>query len=183
MIYCEVLVSRNPIINAHGKMNYPPPILSNDCPPIEDIDAAILSTCRTIYEETYPILYSYNQFIFQSIEELRIFGASGANKQPERLSRMTPLLRHQIECYGRLAMLRTVTLRLGLPDRAAPSPMVARTCWLAWFELFTFHTNPNLEAIRFPVLEVLVLGFTDWRLTASKGHRVRVRSLPCPSLL
>ena len=43
------------------------------CPPVGDIDAAILRTSRAIYEETFPILYGNNCFIFSAPIQISTF--------------------------------------------------------------------------------------------------------------
>ena len=42
-------------------------------PPIKDINAALLRTCRAIYEETFPILYGNNRFVFHRPSQITEF--------------------------------------------------------------------------------------------------------------
>ena len=64
LVWTDFLVSRKDIANAHIFMRPQEPLMVANFPPVKDIDAALLRTCRAIYEETFPILYGNNHFSF-----------------------------------------------------------------------------------------------------------------------
>ena len=49
------------------------PLMVASCPSYKDIDSALLRTCRAIYEETFPILYGNNHFLFDDPSKIRTF--------------------------------------------------------------------------------------------------------------
>ena len=73
LVWIDVLVSSGTIAKAHSFMRPQEPLVVANFPPAKDIDAALLRTCRAIYEETFPILYGNNSFVFYHTSEITEF--------------------------------------------------------------------------------------------------------------
>ena len=72
-IYIRVLVSSNPIDRPHQLLHCAASAMLNERKMIPDIDAAIVRTCRRVYDETMPILYGNNRFVFKKAEDVSSF--------------------------------------------------------------------------------------------------------------
>lgn len=77
LIYKHLLVSTEMISKAHNLISWSQSPLLNDCIRIHDIDAIFLRTCRKIYNETMPVLYGENTFIFERADEVTAFRDHG----------------------------------------------------------------------------------------------------------
>ena len=86
LVWIDALVSSADIVRAYTMMCQREPLRVTNIPPIEDINAALLRTCRAIYEETFPILYWNNRFVFCHPSQITEF-AFGKLYFPLTLSR------------------------------------------------------------------------------------------------
>ena len=171
MIYRHLLVSAEPIVGAEKLIGDQTAVLLRNYHPIPDIDATILRTCRAVYEEGVNILYRWNKFHFSDSRAIKIF------KETHLLSRSC--LPPQIKYYGRLALLRSVSLKIAHPNGADMMNLNVRRAfiWGTWLtEFFSVEGRLNRYSsayqVGFPALEKLRLDFTDWQLAADEGLRV-----------
>ena len=77
LIYKHLLVSTDVITKSHNLISWSQSPLMNDRARILDIDAVLIRTCRQIYNETMPILYGENIFIFERADEVSAFRDHG----------------------------------------------------------------------------------------------------------
>ena len=101
LVWTDVLVSSRDIANAHMFMRPREPLRVTNCPPIEDIDAVLLRTCRAIYEETLPILYANNRFVFYHTNQITEF-AFGNLCFPLGRHLLDSLFGHTLKCNVRI---------------------------------------------------------------------------------
>lgn len=73
LVWTDVLTCNYPIINAHKFTSPQEPLMVASCRSNEGIDTDLLRTCSAIYEETFPILYSTNWFVFCAPSEITAF--------------------------------------------------------------------------------------------------------------
>jgi len=81
MIYGYLLVTPEIISHAHELVGGVQTVLAENHHPIPGLDAAILRTCRSIYEEALPILYGRNTFLFQHPDQIRAFQRDGLSER------------------------------------------------------------------------------------------------------
>ena len=157
MIYNHVLVSSNPIqpvyqlVGTYGAERRSRRRAGVSAPsavkPPEDIDSAILQTCRRAYEEGISILYGENTFNFSEKYDMILFDNLG------------------IECRGITRSAQSEQGRLGLIRKA--SLMMRR--YATFEDLYrdwSSFIDPDKNEIHFPALEVLkvdcsMLGLPD----------------------
>lgn len=179
-IYRLLLVSSHPIHNAHKLMGPKKSVLVSKCPQITDIDSAILRTCRSVYEESLPVLYRMNRFSFYDLVSIWEFGHHEIPRMRPLMSADKALFNFKPALYGRLTMLRSVNMRLGsgysswIGDR--------ERLWESWHEFFDLKRNDGSNGFiphpaAFPALESLFLDFTDWALDGGKESEMHVSSL------
>ena len=71
LIYRELLTTPEPIDRAHKQLGSKETAMLDQYQKIPNLDAPILRTCRTIYNEALPILYGLNTFQFASSQSIR----------------------------------------------------------------------------------------------------------------
>lgn len=76
MIYSYLLTTPEPIEKPQKHLGPKETALLDNYSPIPNIDAAILRTCRLIYNEGLPMLYG-NTFQFSSAHSIRSFASKG----------------------------------------------------------------------------------------------------------
>ena len=101
LVWIDVLVSSRNIANAHKFMRSREPLRATRFPPIKGIDAALLRTCRAIYEETFPILYGNNRFVFYRSSHITKF-AFGMLYFPLRRHLLDIPFEHALKCNVRI---------------------------------------------------------------------------------
>ena len=101
LVWIDVLVSSADIANAHKVMRSRDPLIVTHFPPIKDIDAALLRTCRAVYEETFPILYGNNRFVFFRTSQISKF-AFGKPYFPLGRYFLDSPLGHALKCNVRI---------------------------------------------------------------------------------
>lgn len=139
-----------------------------------------LGTCRTIYKEALPLLYSENWFYFSWPNDIEQFGHLELQTSPPECDKAQPLFGLQVEPYGRLAMLRRLVLQLSAPrshimHRQFMTDTNREDIWSHWLAFF----HPVIEhglCVGFPALDNLLLDFTDWQLGNDYTSQLRVRS-------
>ena len=83
MIYKELLVSECRIRNAGRYIGYAETPMLSGRKRISDVDATITRTCRAVYDETMPILYGHNVFLFEKAEDIKDFKRKGLKRNRE----------------------------------------------------------------------------------------------------
>ena len=101
LVWIDVLASSADIANAHKFMRPREPLIVTHFPPIKDIDAALLRTCRAIYGETFPILYGNNRFVFFRASQIPKF-AFGKLYFPLRRHILDSPFGHALKCNVRI---------------------------------------------------------------------------------
>ena len=155
---------------------------------IEDIDSAILRTCRFIHKEALPLLYEKNYFSFSGLRDVESFAHHQIPHTPRTSFdyREISLFNFKPATYGRLTMLRSVKLRLapfGGINSLRKGCHYRECMWEDWRNLFDpSPTSLRLHPVAFPALSSLFLDFTDWELDGEKGSELRV-SLSTTALL
>ncbi|KAL9606285.1 MAG: hypothetical protein Q9179_000560 [Wetmoreana sp. 5 TL-2023] len=180
MIYSELLVSAQPIKKPHKLVCKKKSIMLDSTHPVKDIDSAILSVCRTIYNEALPVLYGKNTFEFCKPRKLRDFSHTGLDK------RLTKFGFHEAEA-GRFTLIRSIILRLGhdrkpyIWQHNAPQAPDRKKIWGHWYQYFFNESDPRNEfdwgmfpclSTHFPALDKLELDFSDWQLGEADAIRV-----------
>lgn len=77
MIYGHLLVVPEAISRAHELVGGVQTVLAQNYHPIPGLNAAILRTCRSIYDEALPVLYGCNEFDFRSPDNIKTFQEDG----------------------------------------------------------------------------------------------------------
>lgn len=173
MIYKSVLHFEKHIKQAHRFLERYPPIMAKDGTHIDAIDAALLRTCRTVYQEAIRILYGMNRFHFSNPTEIEDFAHMGLAKKPFGCYRTAsePASSVGNSPCGRLTMIRLMVLNLGSgfvgDDR--------KTIWSLW-RAFFYPSEKQDQLVRFPALEWLALDLTHWALSSGDVSKVRVRT-------
>ena len=101
LVWIDVLASSESIANAHRFMRLQEPLVVANFPPAKDIDAALLRTCRAIYEEPFPILYGNNCFVFYHTSQIIEF-AFGKLYFPFGRHLLDSPLGHALKCNVRI---------------------------------------------------------------------------------
>ncbi|KAM0804047.1 hypothetical protein BDR22DRAFT_818221 [Usnea florida] len=180
MVWNNVLGSETDVDNASQFMMTRQHLMVATCPSVRDIDAAILRTSRAIYEETFPILYGNNRFVFSAPTQISTF-AFGELCRLSAVRYGTSERGYSFDSYGRLLMLRSVNLKLNASDRSVscrhPNHKLDKqeAIWSYWAEIFCQpreHQSPI-----FPMLEELCLDFSDWGLDASDWSKLRLEPI------
>ena len=83
MIYKELLVSECRIKNAGRYLGYTETPMLSGRKRIADIDATITRTCRAVYDETMPVLYGQNVFLFEKPDDIKDFKRKGLKRSRE----------------------------------------------------------------------------------------------------
>lgn len=73
IIYTNLLLSKNPIKDAHNLLGNNRSIELAHYNPILDINATVLRTCKAVYKEALPILYGQNTFFFSDPDHILDF--------------------------------------------------------------------------------------------------------------
>lgn len=156
LVWNGVLESKRDVSNSFKFMSREQPLMVATCPPNDDIDAAILRTSRAIYEETFPILYGKNRFIFYAPSQIPTF-AFGELCKLSGHSSLSDTFNISLKSYGRLSMLRSLSLILSkpCPSRYSNPFQGHEDIWSVWAEFF--QPSPEQESLPFPVLEDLCL--------------------------
>lgn len=137
--------------------------------PITDIDSAILRTCRTVYNEGLHVLYEQNTFHFSEASAIKRF--KDTNLLPmQALSLKTG--------YGRLALIRCLSLKITADSRYESPVRCRKTIWKIWMDDFfsgeiSIPPHGRLCNVGCPALQKVTLDFTDWKLEADEGIKVR----------
>ncbi|KAI9700732.1 MAG: hypothetical protein M1836_002101 [Candelina mexicana] len=115
---------------------------------IPGLDAVILQTCRSIYQEAVPILYGDNRFRFMDGTFTEMFATNG---------------------MGLPSWYKTVPSRL---ERIRSMDLIFRAFWQRWepnriagLQEDSDNWTRNGRALTFPSLRDLALDFTQWNLT------------------
>ena len=167
MVYRKVLrYEKWCIQEAQEFMDRHPPIMAGEAPYLEDNDAFLLRTCRTVYQEAVHILYGGNAFSFSKPEDIEKFAHFGMGNTPfgyYRTASESPSAVGDAP-YGRLTMIRSLDLMFN----GAQS-----TSWSSWCNFF-YPPEKQPQSIGFPALERLCLDFSDWGLRAEDASKIRV---------
>ncbi|KAL9006017.1 MAG: hypothetical protein Q9188_001251 [Gyalolechia gomerana] len=191
MIYRELLVSSAPIKKPHRLVCSKRNVMLDSLQPVKDIDSAILRVCRSIYDETLPVLYGHNTFEFAKPRKLRDF----SHGYLEQKFPCNTYPRYKIQFgfretdAGRFSMIRSVILRLGhdrkpyayaRPPGAPPPVPDRKRIWSHWHQYF-FNDEDSLNRYNsilyppvtneFPALDKVELDFTEWQL--GEGDAIR----------
>ncbi len=166
MIYKRVLCFERSIKQAHKFLGCYPPIMANQSKYVEAIDAALLRTCRAVYEEAVHILYSMNGFYFSTPKDIEVFAHVGLGNTPFGFYRTA----NEPASYGRLTMIRWMNLRIG----SGSDPADRKKIWSLWRDFF-YPPEDQGHLIRFPALEWLALDLIEWDLNYEDASKVRVR--------
>ena len=168
MVYKRVLKFDKCIRHAPKFLDRHPPILAEEATHIEAIDAALLRTCRTVYQEAVHILYGMNRFNFRKPEDIEKFAHFGLGNTPFGYYRTAsePLSTVGNAPYGRLTMIRLLNLRFNGGRSAS---------WSSWCEFF-YPPEKQGQMVGFPALEWLSLDLRDWGLESEDASKIRVRS-------
>lgn len=167
MIYTRVLGSEKYIKNPHKWLDRHPPIMAKEAEHIKVIDAALLRTCRTIYQEALQILYGRNRFNFYKSEDVTTFAHFGLGETPFGYHRAAsePSSAVSDAPYGRLTMVSRLHLRFA-GGRS--------TSWSSWCNFF-YPPEKHTQLIGFPALQRLSLDLVEWQLGAEDASMIRVR--------
>lgn len=167
MIYTKVLYFEKCVKHPQKFLDRHPPIMVEEALHVEAIDAVLLRTCRTVYQEALGILYGKNTFDFRKPEYIENFAHLGLENTPFGYCRTASKSSSAVgDCpYGRLTMIRFLHLRFD--GRRG-------TSWSLWCEFF-YPPEKQTQLVDFPALERLSLNFTDWRLGAEDASKIRVR--------
>ena len=174
MIYTNVLVYEFTIVRPHRFLGRQPPILAKDSKYFPSIDAALLRTCKVIYHEAIRILYSKNRFQFCKPSDIEKFAHLGLGTFPFEFYGTTnkPSSPVHNAPYGRLTMIRLMTLRLSSKSNGDNLKKV----WSFWSDFF-YPPEKQDQLVGFPALERLALDFMDWDLTEGHASIIRVRPI------
>ena len=172
MVYKSVLHFKNKIRQAHRFLERYPPIMAKDSTHIEAIDAVLLRTCRTVYQEAVQILYGMNRFYFSKPTELEDFAHMGLGKKPFGCYRTAsePASAVGNSPCGRLTMIRVMILDMSHGSVGDDR----KKLWSLWRAFFYPSENQD-QLVSFPALEWLALDLTDWALVSEDASKVRVR--------
>ena len=174
MIYRKVLRFEKPIRHGHNFLDPHPPLMFAESSHIEEINAAILRTCRTIYQEAIHILYGTNRFHFRKSKDIENFAFRGLRNIPFGIYfSQHPYIVENIT-YGRLTMIRFLNLRIGRKSTGDDRKEI----WSSWSNFFYPSEKSSEEQgqlVGFPALERLVLDFRELDLDDRDTSRVRVR--------
>ncbi|KAL8907332.1 MAG: hypothetical protein Q9171_005905 [Xanthocarpia ochracea] len=183
MIYHELLVSATPIRKPHKLVCNKRSIMLDSLQPVKDIDGSVLRVCRMIYSEALPVLYGKNTFEFCKPRKLRDFSHAGLDRSQTKFG-------FRDAQAGRFTLIRSIILRLGHDRKpyvwqrpgGQPAPDRKRI-WSHWYQYFfndcdlpstfewaIFPSSTN----EFPVLDRVVLDFTDWQLGEPDAIRVEL---------
>lgn len=127
LVWTDVLVSSREVANAHIFMRPQEPLIVVNCPPIKDIDAALLRTCRAIYEETFPILYGNNRFVFYHTSQITEFAFGNLYFPLGRHLLDSPLGR-ALKCNVRIPAMNITGLAGCISQTLTPIISLQRTC-------------------------------------------------------
>ncbi len=166
MVYKRVLRFERHIKQAHRFLERYPPIMANQGTHVEAIDPALLRTCCAIYNEAIHILYGMNHFHFSTLKDIEVFEHVGLENTPFGFYRTAS----EPTSYGRLTMIRWMTLRIGSESDPADSKKI----WSLWRDFF-YPPKDQDQLIKFPALEWLALDLIEWDLNAGDASKVRVR--------
>lgn len=201
MVYWELLVATGPIINAHELVQHQPSIMACRHLKVEVLDAAILSTCRTVYAEAIEMLYGQNNFHVWAAKDIDDF----AHRRLPQTHGGKEGTRHsfglKLAPCGRLTLLRSVGIYLNVPYTQGQDIDVI---WMSWYNSFfatergqrTYDKSMQIfshmpqepeqqeenqidnQNLRFPSLEKLGLDFSGMALTEAWSSQIVVRETP-----
>ncbi|KAL8834372.1 MAG: hypothetical protein Q9170_003782 [Blastenia crenularia] len=146
--------------------------LGVDPPDHPDLDAAIIRTCRQVYEEALPILYVKNRFVFDNPECIEAFHFGRlATVRTEKTTR--PIFGLQAQPHGRLTLIKQLTIRFWTADEQylfGDTRRNGNRILNEWQSFF--HEEPSdlvysfdgKGFARFPALEKLYLDFSGLEL-------------------
>lgn len=175
MVYRSVLTLKknSDIKNAHRLLDRHPPIMADECTFLESIDAALLRTCRAVYQEAVHILYGINRFLFRNPRDIQTFAHAGLGETPFGLYRGCGASASAVgnaPC-GRLTMIWRMHLKVdsefGDNDR--------KRIWSFWCDFF-YPSKEQDQSLSFPALRWLALDFTDWELKNGDASKIRARN-------
>lgn len=171
MVYKSVLMFKKYIRHPHRFLDRHPPIMAEECKYLEAIDAALLRTCRAVYQEAVHILYGRNRFEFRNPRDIKTFAHVGLGDTPFGLH-CSP--RESASAvgnapHGRFTMIRSMILKvdseLGGNDR--------EKIWSFWCDFFDPPKEQD-QLVGFPALQWLTLNLTDWGLGTRNDSKIRV---------
>jgi len=174
MIWKATLVSEGAITRAHTLIAPQKDIKVSYHPPVADIDAAILRTCRTIYHEALSILYGHSRFFFCSVSEIQNFRSCRLPRLSATEHGIQYIFGLKPEIHGRFTFVRRIYLFLDSRDFPQSLQHRLETPWQEWCEFFEPEEREK-ETLDFPALEDLSLDFGDWKLRGGESSRIRVR--------
>lgn len=177
MIYKRVLKADKPLKQTQKFLDPHPTLMVTEAPHVEEINTAILRTCRKIYQEAIHILYGTNRFCFRRPKSIEKFGHRGLGNTPFGIYCSKPPYPVGNVPYGRLTMIRFLNLKIA-PASTGDS---RKEIWSSWSNFF-YPSEDTCEDIsknqgrlvRFPALEGLVLNLTDLNLDARDTSKIRV---------
>ena len=120
LMWIDVLGSSRDIANAHIFMCPQEPLVVDNFVPIQDINAALLRTCRAIYDETFPILYGNNRFVFDHMSQITDF-AFGKLYFPLGRHLLDGSLGHMLKCNVRIPATNTTGVAGCIPQSVTPT--------------------------------------------------------------
>lgn len=171
MIYHHVLVSSNPIqpayeMNGCSRTKWRNKrkaglLQPNDVRFPEDIDSAILQTCRRAYEEGISILYGENTFLFASHSDIYYFQRGGIDYEKFTKSAKSK--------HKRLGLVRKAVLE-----------MQQHTYFELLYSQWSWFIDPDEDSIpniHFPALEVLTVDSSGLKLPDEEVPMVSAGSI------
>lgn len=169
IVYECLLVSKQTIkaIDVSGTQRF---IMEGNRSQLNDIDSAILRTCRSIHAEASSVLYGNNRFHFDTPLEIDLFGCRHLANQ----------VIHTEQNNG-LTAVQKVTLKLGeasIPMLRLPGESVDREkLWRGWQPFFEPTTNYEPLSMNFTALRDLTLDFSDWELDETQESELHVSEI------
>ena len=179
MVYMNVLKFERTIKQPHRFLGRHPPMMAEAGKHIEVIDAALLRTCRAVYHDAVGILYGVNRFEFRQPRDIEEFAHVGLGKTSFGFYRTVNEPSHAVQNspYGRLTMIRSMTLKLSSRNKGDDDEL--KSVLTSWSDFF-YPPEERDQLVGFPALERLVLDLKDWELLDGDAHKLRVSPyFPC----
>lgn len=88
IIYGHLLIVPETINRAHELVSGVQTVIAKNCHSIPGLDATILQTCRSVYDEALPILYGCNFFSFRNPDHIKKFKSEGLGDFGQELSNL-----------------------------------------------------------------------------------------------
>ncbi|KAL8787424.1 MAG: hypothetical protein Q9213_002201 [Squamulea squamosa] len=173
-IYRYLLIAPG-IIKEPGVLIWNTNHFSVDLRATPDIDATILRTCRQIYTEALPVLYSENMFQFFKMPYLKMFRTQGLDTTSSIGSALgnkslgIPRFGLRANPQGRLTFIKNVSFAFSSAEIKGLSAEEARARILKEWRPFVENQSDPPHEIHFPALELLCLDFRNLKVKDGRG--------------